>query len=141
MKLDEFSIGDIFETKPYALTEEDVKKFASEFDPQYMHSDHEKASQGMFQGIIASGIHTLALSFKLWVEEGKYGDDVIAGTKMEAVKFIKPVYPTDVLSVRAEVINKKVLNDEQGLLTVRLSTFNDKNIKVYQAELTALIKR
>lgn len=141
MKLDEFSIGDIFETKPYALTEDDVKKFASEFDPQYMHLDHEKASQGMFQGIIASGIHTLALSFKLWVEEDKYGDDVIAGTKMEAVKFIKPVYPTDVLSVRVEVINKKVLNDEQGLLTVRLSTFNDKNIKVYQAELTALIKR
>ena len=35
MKLDEFSIGDIFETKPYSLTEEDVKKFASEFDPQY----------------------------------------------------------------------------------------------------------
>lgn len=48
MKLDEFSIGDIFETKPYSLTEEDVKKFASEFDPQYMHLDHEKASQGMF---------------------------------------------------------------------------------------------
>ena len=36
---------------------------------------------------------------------------------MEAVKFIA-VYPTDVLSVRAEVINKKVLNDEQGTLFV-----------------------
>ena len=52
-----------------------------------MHLDREKASQGMFQGII-SGIHTLALSFKLWVEEGKYGDDVIAGLRWKLLNLL-----------------------------------------------------
>ena len=107
MKLDEFTIGDVFETKSHKLTKEDIMRFAGEFDPQYMHLDEEKANQGRFNGIIASGIHTLAISFKLWVEEGRYGEDVIAGTRMNNIKFIKPVYPDDELHIIVEVIDKK----------------------------------
>ncbi|MFJ6211006.1 MaoC family dehydratase [Lysinibacillus sp. NPDC092081] len=141
MKLDEFTIGDVFETKPYKLTKEDIMRFAGEFDPQYMHLDEEKANQGIFNGIIASGIHTLAISFKLWVEEGKYGEDVIAGTRMNNIRFIKPVYPDDELHIIVKVIDKKATMNETGILTVLLSTFNDKEEKVFEGELSALIKR
>ena len=44
-------------------------------------------------------MHTLSISFKLWVEEGKYGEEVVAGTQMNNVKFIKPVYPGNTLYV------------------------------------------
>lgn len=141
MKIDEFAIGDVFKTKKYKLTKEDVKRFAGEFDPQYMHLDEEKASQGRFNGIIASGIHTLAISFKLWVEEGKYGEDVIAGTRMNNIRFIKPVYPSDELHTIVEVIDKKAIKNETGVLTVLLSTFNEKEEKVFEGELSALINR
>ncbi|MFJ3387709.1 MULTISPECIES: MaoC family dehydratase [unclassified Lysinibacillus] len=141
MKLDEFTIGDVFETKPYKLTKEDIMRFAGEFDPQYMHLDEEKANQGRFNGIIASGIHTLAISFKLWVEEGKYSEDVIAGTRMNNIRFIKPVYPDDELHIIVKVIDKKATKNEMGILTVLLSTFNDKEEKVFEGELSALIKR
>ena len=141
MKLDEFTIGDVFETKSLKLTKEDIVRFAGEFDPQYMHLDEEKANQGRFNGIIASGIHTLAISFKLWVEDGRYGADVIAGTKMNNIKFIKPVYPDDELHISVEVIDKKALKNETGLLTVLLSTFNDKEEKIFEGDLTVLIKR
>ncbi|MFJ7649172.1 MaoC family dehydratase [Lysinibacillus sp. NPDC097279] len=141
MKLDEFTIGDVFETKPYKLTKEDIMRFAGEFDPQYMHLDEEKANQGRFNGIIASGIHTLAISFKLWVEEGKYGEDVIAGTRMNNIRFIKPVYPDDELHIIVKVIDKKATKNETGILTVLLSTINDKEEKVFEGELSALIKR
>lgn len=141
MKLEEFTIGDMFETKPYKVTKEDIMRFATEFDPQYMHLDEEKAEQGRFNGIIASGMHTLAISFKLWVEEGKYGEDVIAGTGMNNIKFIKPVYPDDELHTIIHVIGKKNVNKETGLLTVLFSTFNDNKEKVLEGELSALIKR
>ncbi|WP_338472870.1 MaoC family dehydratase [Niallia sp. XMNu-256] len=141
MKLDEFAIGQVFETKSYKLTKEDIMKFAGEFDPQYMHVDEEKANQGRFNGIIASGIHTLAISFKLWVEEGKYGEDVIAGTRMNNLKFVKPVYPGDELHLIVEVVDKKAAKHETGILTVLLSTFNDKEEKVFEGELSVLIKR
>ncbi|MBM7598465.1 acyl dehydratase [Virgibacillus halotolerans] len=141
MKLDEFTIGDVFETKSHKLTKEDIVRFAGEFDPQYMHLDEGKANQGRFNGIIASGIHTLAISFKLWVEEGEYGADVIAGTRMNNIKFIKPVYPDDELHIIVEVIDKKETKNETGFLTVLLSTFNDKEEKVFEGDLTVLIKR
>jgi len=141
MKLDEFTIGQVFQTKSKKLTKEDIIRFAGEFDPQYMHLDEEKANQGRFNGIIASGIHTLAISFKLWVEEGLYGDDVIAGTRMNNIKFIKPVYPEDEVHIIVEVIDKKATKDEAGILTVLLSTFNDKEEKVFEGDLSVLIKR
>ena len=116
-------------------------RFAGEFDPQYMHVNEEKANQGRFNGIIASGIHTLAISFKLWVEQGMYGDDVIAGTQMNNIKFIKPVYPNDELHTIVEVINKEAKKKETGILTVLLTTFNDKEEKVFEGDLSVLIRR
>jgi len=141
MKLDEFKIGQVFQTKSLKLTKENIMRFASEFDPQYMHLDEEKANQGRFNGIIASGIQTLAISFKLWVEEGLYGDDVIAGTQMNNIKFVKPVYPEDELHIIVEVIDKKSAKNDSGILTVLLSTFNEKEEKVFEGELSVLINR
>src|SRR5690625_7654999 len=97
LKLDEFTIGQVFETKEHTLTKEDIIRFANEFDPQYMHVDEEKANEGRFNGLIASGMHTLAISFKLWVVEERYGDDVIAGTRMNDLRFIELVYLGDTL--------------------------------------------
>src|SRR6478735_10177165 len=141
MKLDEFTIGKVFETKSLKLTKENIMRFEKEFDPQYMHLDEEKAKQGRFNGIIASGIHTMALSFKLWIEQGMYEEDVIAGTEMNNIKFIKPVYPGDELHTIVEVIDKKATKNDTGILTVLLSTFNDKEEKVFEGELSVLIKR
>jgi len=140
MKLDEFTIGQVFETKEHTLTKEDIIRFASEFDPQYMHVDEEKASEGRFNGIIASGMHTLAISFKLWVEEERYGEDVIAGTGMKDLTFIKPVYPGDTLYTKVKVLKKKKLQNNTGILTVELVTFNGKEEKVFKGELSALMK-
>jgi len=141
MKLDEFKIGQVFQTKSLKLTKEDIMRFAGEFDPQYMHLDEEKANQGRFNGIIASGIQTLAISFKLWIEEGLYGDDVIAGTQMNNIKFVKPVYPENELHIIVEVIDKKATKNDSGILTVLLSTFNEKEEKVFEGELSVLINR
>jgi acyl dehydratase len=140
MKFDEFTMGQVFETKSFKLTKEDIMRFAGEFDPQYMHLDEKKAEQGRFNGIIASGIHTIGISFKLWIEQGIYGDDVIAGTGMNNIKFIKPVYPGDELHTIVEVIDKKE-KKEAGIITVLLSTYNDKEEKVFEGDLSALIKR
>ncbi len=106
MKFNEFSMGQAFETQSYKISKEEIITFASEYDPQYMHIDEEKAKQSRFKGIIASGLHTLNISFKLWVELGILGDDVIAGTGMNNLKFTKPVYPDDLLYVNAKVMHK-----------------------------------
>ncbi|GAB5795899.1 TPA: MaoC family dehydratase [Staphylococcus aureus] len=139
MKYDDFIVGETFKTKSLHITEEEIIQFATTFDPQYMHIDKEKAEQSRFKGIIASGMHTLSIAFKLWVEEGKYGEEVVAGTQMNNVKFIKPVYPGNTLYVIAEITNKKSIKKENGLVTVSLSTYNENEEIVFKGEVTALI--
>jgi acyl dehydratase len=141
MRYHEFYTGQRFRTKSLTLTKEDITRFATEFDPQYMHLDEDKATQGRFNGIIASGIQTLAVSFKLWVETGTYGDDVIAGTAMNNIRFIKPVYPGDELHTIVEVTALREKRNETGMVTVMLTTFNDKDEKVFEGELSVLVNK
>ena len=141
MRFDEFTIGQVFKTNSLKLTKEDIMRFAGEFDPLYIHLDEEKAIHSRFNGIIASGIHTLAITIKLWVETGIYGDDVIAGSGMNNIKFIKPVYPGDELYTIVKVINKKAKKEEFGVITLLFSTYNHKEEKVFKGDLSVLIKR
>lgn len=141
MKFGEFTIGQTFKTKSFKLTKENIMGFAEAFDPQYMHVDEDKAKQGRFNGVIASGVHTLSVSFKLWVELGIYGDDIIAGTGMNNIRFIKPVYPGDELYAIVDVIDKRAVKKDAGIITVSLSTYNDKDEKVFKGDLSALIKQ
>ncbi|WDM22686.1 MaoC family dehydratase [Paenibacillus polymyxa] len=141
MKFNEFFVGQRFETDSIKVTKEKIMEFASEFDPQYMHLDEKKTQEGMFGGIIASGIQTLALTFKLWVECGLYGEDVVAGTAMDNIRFIKPVYPDDELHVVVEVINLEDNRKNTGIVTVNLSTFNHTTQKIFEGELSVIIKK
>jgi acyl dehydratase len=141
MRFHEFYIGQVIRTKSITLTKEDITRFAKEFDPQYMHLDEEKASQGRFNGIIASGIQTLAVSFKLWVETGSYGDEVIAGTAMNNIKFMKPVYPGDELYAVVEVTGAIEKRNDTGLVTVLLKTYNSTEEQVFEGELSVLVKQ
>lgn len=140
MKFGEMKVGKVYQTKAYKVTKEKIIEFAKEFDPQYLHIDEQKAKEGRFKGIIASGTHTLSISMKLWIECDVFGDNLIAGTGMKYVKFIKPVYPNDVLHVFAEVVEKVEKNEESGMITLLLSTYNHKDEKVLEVEVSALIK-
>lgn len=140
MKFAEFAVGQVFETGFYEVTKEDIMKFAQEYDPLYLHLDEAQAKRGRFGGIIASGLHTLSLTYKLWVELGIFGDDVIAGLGMNNIRFIKPVYPGDRLRSVVEVIDKKPFKQEMGMITILLTAYNDKQEEVLAGELSVLIK-
>ncbi|PQP81338.1 hypothetical protein C0Q44_23340 [Paenibacillus sp. PCH8] len=139
MRFSEYELGQRYETKSMTLSKRDMIDFAKIYDPQYMHLDEEKAAQGRFGSIIASGMQTMNISFKLWIEVGIYGEHVVAGTGMNNIQFMKPVFPDDELHVIAEVIALFPRRKGNGIVTVLLSTFNQKNQKVFQAELSALI--
>ncbi|KOS04422.1 MaoC/PaaZ C-terminal domain-containing protein [Paenibacillus polymyxa] len=137
MKFNEFFVGQRFETDSIKVTKEKIMEFASEFDPQYMHLDEKKTQEGMFGGIIASGIQTLATTSS---ECGLYGEDVVAGTAMDNIRFIKPVYPDDELHVVVEVINLEDNRKNTGIVTVNLSTFNHTTQKIFEGDLSVIIK-
>ncbi|WP_216829841.1 MaoC/PaaZ C-terminal domain-containing protein [Alkalihalobacterium elongatum] len=143
MKFDEIENGITYQTASYEVTKEDVFTFASQYDPQFMHVDEEKAKQSMFGGIIASGLHTLSITWKLWVDMDIIGDDIIGGAGMNYVKFAKPVYPEDHLSVEVKMIDKKEhpKYSDRGFVTTLLRTFNQDEELVLEIEMVGLVKR
>src|SRR5699024_4706153 len=139
MKFNEFTIRQTFETKSFKLTKENIMEFAEKYDPQYMHFDEEKTKQGRFNGIIASVINTLGISYKHVIDLGIYVDDMIDRSGMKNIKFIKRVYTSHELLTIVEVIYKRLVKRDAGNITVSLSTDNEKGEKVFRGDLSALI--
>ncbi|WP_397538033.1 MaoC/PaaZ C-terminal domain-containing protein [Rummeliibacillus pycnus] len=140
LKFNEIIIGQKFETESYKMKKDEIISFALQFDPQYMHIDEEKAKQSRFRGLIASGLHTISVSFKLWTDLNVLGDNLIAGTGIDHLKFVQPVFPDDVLYVTTEVI-KKQERKEDGEVTLLLLSFKNDGELVLKADISALVSK
>lgn len=64
---EDLAVGDILDLGSYKMTVEDLHEFSVQWDPQRFHIDEEFAQKGHFGGIIASGIHSLAIFQRLAV--------------------------------------------------------------------------
>lgn len=60
--LEDLAVGQKYQSGEYTLTEEKIKQFASEYDPQPFHLDEQSAlSHPVFQGLAGSGWQTAAI--------------------------------------------------------------------------------
>src|SRR5690606_34535098 len=67
MKFAEFKEGMVIHGGPLTVTEAEVLAFARQYDPQWFHTDVERAEQGRWGGLIASGWHTCAMTMRMAV--------------------------------------------------------------------------
>ncbi len=92
------------------------------YDPQPMHIDEAYATgPGPFPDIIASGFQTVAIAFKLFAENGFFAGDVaLGGPGMDEVRWLKPVFPEDVLTNHATVLEARRSRSkpDRGLIRV-----------------------
>ncbi|MEO9330396.1 MaoC/PaaZ C-terminal domain-containing protein [Gordonia aurantiaca] len=66
--LDDLTEGFEFRSGHREVTAEEIVDFASKFDPQSYHLDAEDAAGTFFDGLVASGWHTAALTMRLLTE-------------------------------------------------------------------------
>ncbi len=97
-------VGRAWETPEGAITAEEIAEFASRYDPQFLHLDPEAAQVGPFQGMIASGFHTLAAVWALWLRLEPFGQASGGGIGIDALRWLRPVRPGDRLRARVEVL-------------------------------------
>ena len=102
----------------YPVTEADAVDFATQWDPQTFHTDSVVADAGIFGGLIASGIHTLAIYQRLEVTSRTDDWQVIAGRDIEKLRFLRPVRPGDVLTGTSTIVDRQLEPDRRrGLIT------------------------
>ena len=96
--------GAVFEYGAVPVTETEIVAFARRFDPQYIHVDRERAVQGPFAGLIASGWHTTAMMMRLIVDNFLPTSASLGSPGIDELRWLRPVRPGDVLSVRLSVL-------------------------------------
>jgi acyl dehydratase len=125
--LDDLQVGQRFSTGTYALDESQVIAFASQFDPQPFHLDAAAARHTVFEGLVASGWHTAAITMRLLVAGGLPIAGGLVGRAGE-ISWPKPTRPDDILRVESEVleITQSRSTPERGMVKVRSETRNQR---------------
>lgn len=132
--------GATFELGPYTVSEAELVEFASRWDPQDFHIDKAVADAGQFGGLIASGIHTMAIYQRLSVLGMLNNWSVIAGRSIQDVRFVRPVRPGDVLTL-AVLIEDVAFDDRaRALVTTSAEMSNGDGDAVLRLRLDAYVR-
>ncbi len=99
----DLTIGEERISAAITLDEAEVIAFAEQYDPQYFHTDPAAACGSAFGGLIASGVHTIALWRRL--DHAINGDIAFhCGLALEDVRFRRAVRPGDALRLSSKLV-------------------------------------
>lgn len=124
---EDVSVGDTRSYGRYEVTREEVLAFAQKYDPQPFHLSDEGAAATHFGRLAASGWHTTAMTMAMTVAAM---DDrpmaSLGAAGIDELRWLKPVYPGDVLRVETEILEKRPSNSrpEMGSIRQRTTVFN-----------------
>ena len=124
--LDDFQVGEIIECGSYTLDEEEIIRFAREFDPQPFHIDKEAAIHSPYGGLIASGWHTVSIMMRLLVDGYISGSSSMGSPGVDQVRWLKPVRPGDTISVRIHVdsVTRSKSKPDRGVVKSLMEVHN-----------------
>jgi acyl dehydratase len=111
----------------YKVTRDEVVRFAAAYDPQPFHLDDEAAAATHFGRLSASGWHTCAMTMRMMVENfSKERHASLGSPGVDELRWLKPVYPGDVLRVETELLDKRRSRSrpEMGIIKSCGITFN-----------------
>ena len=127
--LEDFEVGQKFGSSTLQVSEDGIKRFAAQFDPQPFHLDDAAARASIFGGLAASGWHTAALTMRLLVGSDVTPAGGIVGAGFDEFRWPRPVRPGDELRIEAEVLEVRPSKSrpEQGMIKLRTTTLNQRN--------------
>ena len=105
---DDIDIGAVFQTDMYSVTTENIKQFATQYDPQFMHLDEQAAANGPFGKLTASGWQTLSVTMRLMALRKPFGETPLVGVTVKSIRFSIPVLPGFELIAKATVTGKRL---------------------------------
>ena len=127
----------------YEVTREEVLDFARNYDPQPFHLEDHAAAQTHFGRLAASGWHTCAMTMAMMVESRRDEPVAMLGAiGIDELRWLKPVYPDDVLSCETELLEKRRSKSRPGtgILKTRVTTFNQQGEAVQSMIGSTLIR-
>lgn len=112
---EDVAVGDVFASRStYRITAEEIKSFATQWDPQRYHLDEAEAQKVVGQ-LFAPALLTLCISFKLTHDSGYFEILPAAGLGLEEIRIPKPVFVDDQLQAKVTIVAKRESQSRPGL--------------------------
>jgi acyl dehydratase len=137
------AVGDKFETKQFKFEENAILDYCSKYDPQSFHLDRKEAAKSIFGGVVASGFHTLAIAFKLFMEEEPFGKSNMGGFAIDDVRLMKPVRGGDHIHVESEIVEARASESkpDRGIVRVAHDVVNQDGAVIAKFKVGHLVRR
>jgi acyl dehydratase len=118
-------VGETFECGLHVFTAEEIKRFATTYDPQRFHTDEVAAAETHFGALCASGWHTAAAMMRQFVghfsaeieaarARGEPAPNLGPSLGIDALKWQKPVYVGDEIVFSGRIVAKRDLDSRPG---------------------------
>ena len=132
---DDLTPGACFRFGPYDVARDEVLEFNQRWDPLPIHLDDAAAQARGLHGLTASGQYTLCVKQRL-LNEAPWCPAVIGALGFDELRFPRPVYPGDALSLAIECLRVRASRSkpDRGIVTFRFEMTNQNK----QAVLTYL---
>ncbi|MGS1115595.1 MaoC family dehydratase [Castellaniella sp. UC4442_H9] len=140
MKFEEFKVGMVLRHDPVTVDEQEMLAFARLYDPQWFHTDVERAASGRWGGLIGSGWLTCSLAMRMAVEAALTDSESFGSPGVERLRWMNPVRPGDRLRLEATVDSKRVSSSRSDLGIMRWTwrLYNQTDEQVLEVETTSL---
>ena len=140
---EDFAVGDEVVHGTHKLGEEEIVRFAREFDPQPFHVDPAAAAASPFGGLIASGWHTAAVYMGLFVRSELLASASLGSPGVENLRWLVPVRPGDVLTGRSRVVDSwpSETNPSRGTIVGEHELVNQRGEVVFEMRARGFIAR
>ena len=139
---EDLSVDDEFRFGPHTATREEIVSFARQYDPQPFHLDDVEDEYSVFDGLVASGWHTVALCTRMQVED--VFDDIAAmgGRGVNDLRWPVPVRPDDILTGTVTIADRRRSgHDDRGDVDFRVELVNDDGDTVLSIYNLGIVRR
>jgi acyl dehydratase len=151
---EDIAVGERMPMGRHTFKADEIKAFASRFDPQPFHVDETAAARSHFGALVASGWHTAVVWMRMMVEYRRRLADTarargepVAGIGpalgLRDLKWHKPVYVDDTIDYESEIIETRTSESRPnlGLITIRSTGVNQRGEPVISFISTTFVER
>ena len=144
MIYEDITVGSRHDFGVYTFTGEDIKRFASLYDPQAFHLDEELARESAMGALCASGWHTAAVMMSLVsryfqrerdraAANGRPAPPLGPSPGFDDLKWLRPVFVDDTIAFSGEVLAKRSSESRPswGIVSIKTTGINQSDEPVF----------
>jgi acyl dehydratase len=134
--------GAVHEFGSATVDEAEVIEFGKRFVPLSYHIDKRQAEASIYGGLIASGWHTAGLMMRLYTEHFLSRVANLGSPGCDELRWDRPVYPGDELSVRVTVLEARVSlsKPDRGIIRSSIEVLNQKRDVVMSLKMVNFVR-